>query len=182
MLTAFATTTTTEAPTEEPVTSGQEEAPVDAIQLGPPIHLGPPADDSGSAAAAFASAARPKIPPLRLDLARLTSQNRREPVVAAAGTYLVTDSGATVRTLVGVVVPCATDAEPGSIDVPIEFVGKRPVGFESGSVVDVGQIDLVTAIMASLPATSAPRAQGAPPPESSPQPAWMQGTRNQGNG
>jgi len=165
ILTALAASSST----EEPVTSGREETPSDANKLGPPI------ERSALATPPRTSAATRLIPSSRRDLVRLTSRNRREKVVAPPGTLLVTDSGAMVRTLERAVVPCATDAGPGSAVAPIQFVGSRPVGFESGQVVDVGQIDLVTAIMSSLPPPVATPVRAVPPPASSePPPTWMQ--------
>jgi hypothetical protein len=149
LLTALAASQVGEGPTEEPLKPEDAGAPVEAIQLGPP------AEPSASAAPALGWAASRPIVPLRLDLVRLTSHNRRERVVAPAGTHLVTDSGALIRTLVEVVIPSATDAGPGSVDVPIEFVGARPTRFKSGTVVDWGQIDLVTAIISPRPRTGA---------------------------
>lgn len=169
LLTAIAASSLPEAPTHEAVTAGREEAPSDAIKLGPPI------ERPAFATPARASAATRLIPSSRRDLVRLTTHNRREEVVAPPGTLLVTDSGAMVRTLERAVVPRATDAGPGSAVAPVQFVGSKPVGFESGQVVDVGQIDLVTAIMSSLPPAVATPVRGAPPPASSHQaPPWMQ--------
>ena len=182
MLTAFAVASTIDAPADEPITSAQDAAPIDAIQLGPPMERSDAASAPAVAASTLAPVRRPMSPPLPLDLVRLTSFNHREPVVVPLGTHLVTASGATIRTLVEAIVPSATDAEPGSVDVAVQVVGSRPAGFESGSVVDVGQIDLVTAIVSALPPTRAPRIPGAPPPGSSPQPVWMQSVRRQGDG
>jgi hypothetical protein len=129
----------------EVTSSEREAASSDAIQLGPPI------DRPAVTTPAPAAAVRRLIPSSRRDLVQLTSRNRLQPVVAPPGTLLVTESGALVRTLERSVVPSATDAGPGSALAPVQFVGARPAGFESGQVVDVAQIDLVTAIMSSLP-------------------------------
>ena len=178
MLTAMAASSVIEAPSEKLATSGRKASRIDVIQLGPPIER-----STSAPARVLVSATTAMISPARRDLVRLTSHNRREPVVAPTGTALVTASGATIRTLEPAVVPCATDAGPGSADVPVQFVGSRPVGFESGSQVDVGQIDLVTAILSWLPPTAAPLVRGTPPPESSPEPIWMQGdSRRRGAG
>ena len=147
MLSLIAEPSGEQAPTEEVTRSrsARRQASSDAIQLGPPI------ERPAVTTPAPASAVRRLIPSSRRDLVRLTSRNRLQPVVAPPGTLLVTDSGVMVRTLERSVVPCATDAGPGSALAPVQFVGARPAGFESGQVVDVAQIDLVTAIMSSLP-------------------------------
>jgi hypothetical protein len=167
-LTALAALSASEALTEKARSSEPEAAPADAIQLGPPI-VRPVV-----AAPTVASVATNRIPSSRGDKVRLTSQNRREPVIAPAGTHLVTDSGAMIKTLEWATVPCATDAGPGWVDVSIQVVGSRPMGFKSGSAVDVAQIDLVTAIVSSVPPAIARPSRGVPPPESSPEPPWMQ--------
>jgi hypothetical protein len=145
ILTGLAASSVDETSEDEAVALGRGDAPSDAIQLGPPI------ERPSVPTRAPASAATRMVPSSRRDLVRLISRNRREQVVAPPGTLLVTESGAMVRTLEQAVVPCATDGGPGSAVAPVRFVGARPAGFESGQVVDVGQIDLVTAIMSSLP-------------------------------